>query len=364
MQIQSVNIGQPVPLQWRGRTLTSAILKKSVAGKVGVRRLGLEGDAQADLKVHGGPDKAVYLYPQEHYPVWSNFLGRPLAPGALGENLTSRGFLESDLAIGDVLEVGSAVLQVSEPRLPCQKLAARYQREDLPARFVDEALPGIYFRVLEAGQVEAGDTGRVRTRHPERWTVREVFRLLTHWPGEGDPDALRLATLPELGTGARSSLRERTGLDVDVRTYTVRADAEFPDHARALGSLLEEAGLPTLGFPEDTPSLTLATDPEGRVVAGAAVERWDGAGLLRSVVVTPDYRGRGLGTAVVRSVVRWSPRQGLRSLSLLTDTADAFFLRQGFMEVQRDELPTPLAQSMELREACGDRARSLTMELR
>jgi MOSC domain-containing protein YiiM/N-acetylglutamate synthase-like GNAT family acetyltransferase len=363
MQIQSVNLGQPVPLEWRGRTLHSAIVKTPVQGRIPVRRLGLEGDAQADLSVHGGPDKALYLYPQEHYPVWSNFLGRALVPGALGENLTTRGFLESDLSIGDVLEVGSAVVQVSEPRLPCVKLAARYQREDLPARFVEEGLPGIYLRVLEAGEVGSGDQGRIRSRHPERWTVREVFRILTRWPGKGDPDALRLATLPELGSGARGTLKERTGLEVDVRTYAVRADVEFPEHARALGTLLEQAGLPTLGFPEDTPSLTLATDRGGQVVGGAAVEDWEGAGLLRSVVVAPDYRRSGIGSAMVRSVVRRAPRLGLHTLSLLTETAEPFFRRHGFRDVEREELPAPLAQSMELREACGDAARSLTMEL-
>lgn len=202
MKILSVNTGRPRTLEWRGRILTSAIGKEPVAGPVRLTAEGVEGDVQADRRVHGGVDKAVYLYPREHYPLWEEFLGRELAPGALGENLTSTGFLEEELHIGDQVEVGEALLQVSQPRLPCVKLAARYQRADLPKAFTEAGRPGIYFRVLREGRIRAGDEGRVIVRHPDAWSVARVFRLLTG--GEVDRSAAaRLAALEVLGDGAR-----------------------------------------------------------------------------------------------------------------------------------------------------------------
>lgn len=360
MKVHSVNVGQPITIGWEGEQLRTSIMKRAVDGAVRVDELGLQGDTQSDLTVHGGPDKAVYLYPQEHYAVWSDFLGQSLPPGALGENLTTRGLLESDLSIGDRLAVGTTVLEVSEPRLPCTKLAARYGRPDLVARFVQEALPGVYLRVLEPGEVQAGDAASIRERHPERWTVREVFQLLTNWRGSDRGDIVRLAGMRELGVGARGTLQRKTGLEVELRAVSASKDGDFPQVARGLGSLLEAEGLPTLGFPEDTPTLFVAVDQEGELMGGAAMEAWDGAFLLRSVVVSPEHRNHGIGRGIVRGALRHAGGSGADSVSLLTETSDEFFRSLDFVQVPRDELPGALASSMELREACGEAARSFT----
>ena len=123
-----------------------------------VRRLNLDGDQQADLRVHGGPDKAVYCYPSEHYAAWQEELGRPLEFGFFGENLTLSGLRESELHIGDVLAVGEAVLQVSQPRLPCYKLGIRFGDQRFLARFLRSRRSGFYCRVLQEGLIEAGNS--------------------------------------------------------------------------------------------------------------------------------------------------------------------------------------------------------------
>src|SRR2546426_12633885 len=123
VHVVSVNVSLPKAVEWRGRTVTTGIFKEPVAGRIPVRSLGLVGDGQADLSVHGGPAKAVYAYPSEHYPFWRQDLERPdLTWGAFGENLTTEGLAERKLRIGTHLRVGSALLEVTQPRLPCYKL--------------------------------------------------------------------------------------------------------------------------------------------------------------------------------------------------------------------------------------------------
>jgi MOSC domain-containing protein YiiM/N-acetylglutamate synthase-like GNAT family acetyltransferase len=353
VKIRSVNVGEPRELKWRGSTLRSAIVKEPVSSPVRVEALGLDGDTQVDLRVHGGVDKAVYLYPSEHYAVWERQLGQSLSPGALGENLTSEGILEADLHVGDTVEVGTALLQVSEPRLPCVKLAARYQREDLPRVFKRTGLPGIYFRVLRPGVLGAGDEVRVVSRYPEDWSIARVFRLLT---GE-EPDRgveARLAALAPLGRGARDTFRRRTGV-------TAVIDQAGPEAHEPLAGLLREAGLPTDGFPSDTP-VVLVARADGAVVGGVALERWGDAALLRSLVVADSQRGTGLGSALTRAILARARSSGARSVSLLTETAERFFPDFGFTPVERDGLPAALAASAEMRGACPDSAVAMTLE--
>jgi MOSC domain-containing protein YiiM/N-acetylglutamate synthase-like GNAT family acetyltransferase len=355
VKIRSVNVGTPQALEWRGRTLTSAIVKEPVSSPVRVEALGLDGDTQVDRRVHGGVDKAVYLYPSEHYAVWERELGRALSPGALGENLTSEGILEADLRVGDTVEVGTALLQVAEPRLPCVKLAARYQREDLPRVFKRVGLPGIYFRVLRPGVLGAGDGVRVVSRHPEDWSIARVFRLLTG--GEPDPGVeARLAALGPLGSGARDTFRRRTGV-------TAVIGEAGPEAHEPLARLLREAGLPTDGFPSDTPTVLVAR-AGGAVVGGVALERWGPAALLRSLVVAPSQRGTGLGSALTQAVLAHARASGARSVSLLTETAERFFPDFGFTPVDRSALPAELDASAEMRGACPDSAVAMTLELR
>ena len=137
MKIVSVNVGLPREVVWKGSTVQTAIFKEPVAGAVAIRELNLAGDQQADLAVHGGSKKAVYAYPAEHYEYWRKQLADvSLLWGAFGENLTTVGLSEDMLSIGDVLRVGSAVLQVTQPRMPCYKLEIRFERNDMIKRFL------------------------------------------------------------------------------------------------------------------------------------------------------------------------------------------------------------------------------------
>ncbi|MDG2208259.1 MAG: MOSC domain-containing protein [Pirellulales bacterium] len=178
MQLISVNAGRPRYMQFQGKSFRTAIHKTPVSGTVPVRSLQIEGDGQADLQSHGGTDKAVYLYPLEHYDFWRTELGLPLDQmGSFGENFTSEGMLESEVCIGDTFEVGTAVVQVSQPRTPCYKLAARLERPDLPARFLKSLKSGFYLRVLTEGQVQAGDCFVLRDRDSAPVTVQELVRI-------------------------------------------------------------------------------------------------------------------------------------------------------------------------------------------
>ncbi|HVP02551.1 MAG TPA: MOSC domain-containing protein [Solirubrobacteraceae bacterium] len=157
-EIVSLQVGRPAPLPWRGGSVPSAIVKTPVAGRVALGPLGLAGDEQADRAVHGGPDKAVCCYPVEHRARWEAELGVALPHGAFGENLSTHGLVEAAAGIGDVLRAGTAVVQVSQPRGPCYKLAARWGHRTLPGLMARAGISGWYLRVLEPGEVGAGDT--------------------------------------------------------------------------------------------------------------------------------------------------------------------------------------------------------------
>ncbi len=173
-----MNVGRPQALERDGQRMRSAIIKVPVAGRVAVRRLNLDGDGQADLRVHGGPQQAVYVYAAEHYEYWQRALGRPLPFGQFGENLTAEGLLEDLVHVGDVFRAGNALLRVTRPRLPCKKLAARMGEPDFMQRFLESGRTGFYLEVLAEGDVGAGDAiRRLRTR-PEAPTVLAAAREL------------------------------------------------------------------------------------------------------------------------------------------------------------------------------------------
>ena len=157
----SVNVGRPRTIEWRGRLVTTAIWKEPVAGPVAVRGVNLAGDDQADRRVHGGPDKAVYAYAWEDYEWWAATAGG-LAPGTFGENLTTRGVPLNESRIGDRWNVGSAVLEVAQPRSPCFKLGMRMNDDSFPGRFAAAGRPGVYLRVITEGTVAAGDAMRIQ----------------------------------------------------------------------------------------------------------------------------------------------------------------------------------------------------------
>ena len=160
--------------------MTTGIFKEPVEGPVAVAGVNLAGDRQADLTVHGGADKAVYVYPAEHYPYWREELGRDLPWGMFGENLTVEGMpLEDELAIGDRLRIGSAELAVTQPRLPCYKLGIRFDDARMVKRFLAARRSGYYLRVVTEGVLEAGDRIELVARHPANVPVSEITRLYT-----------------------------------------------------------------------------------------------------------------------------------------------------------------------------------------
>ena len=183
MRVTSVNVGLPREVYWQGRMVSTAIFKEPVEGPVRVARLNLDGDGQADLTVHGGPTKAIYAYPSEHYEFWRGELpGTTLRWGAFGENLTTQGqdLDEQSVSIGDRFRVGTARLVVTEPRMPCFKLGLRFGDPKIIKRFLQSQRTGFYFGVEEEGQVEAGDSIELLKKNPESdLRVQEVTRLYT-----------------------------------------------------------------------------------------------------------------------------------------------------------------------------------------
>jgi MOSC domain-containing protein YiiM len=180
MKLVSVNVGLPRLLSWGGATFKTGIFKDAVAGRVMLRTTNLDGDRQADLTVHGGPDKAAYAYPSEHYPAWNTEVPDPSRRwGAFGENFTTEGLLEADVSIGDRFRIGSAVVRVTTPRLPCFKLAAKFHRDDIIERFVHSGRCGFYLSVVEEGEVGAGDEFKFLGRAEPTLTVAEVNQLYT-----------------------------------------------------------------------------------------------------------------------------------------------------------------------------------------
>jgi MOSC domain-containing protein YiiM len=211
MRVVSVNVGYPRPVVWQGRRIMTGIFKEPVAGRVAVRRLNLEGDGQADLSVHGGPDKAVYAYPSEHYPFWRNELELSDLPwGAFGENLTTEGLWEDEVHVGDRFRIGTAEAVVTQPRTPCFKLGIRFGREDVIERFLESGRPGFYLRVLQEGDVAAGDSMERIHEEENRVTVVDLVRLYLERHGTSDPDLLRRAVEAEgLAEGWRDHFRRR-----------------------------------------------------------------------------------------------------------------------------------------------------------
>jgi MOSC domain-containing protein YiiM len=180
MKLVSVNVGLPRLLAWGGATFKTGIFKHPVQGRIMLRTTNLDGDRQADLSVHGGVNKAVYSYPSEHYEAWNAELPDPARTwGAFGENFTTKGFLETAVSIGDRYRVGSAVVRVTTPRLPCFKLAAKFQRDDIIERFVLSGRCGFYFSVIGEGEVGVGDEFELLGREDPTLTIAEVNRLYT-----------------------------------------------------------------------------------------------------------------------------------------------------------------------------------------
>ena len=190
----SVNVGGIRQFEFDGREAVSAIWKAPVAGRVAARGVNLEGDDQADRAVHGGPDKAVYAYAMEDLQWWKGELGRPLEYGEMGENLTTEGVDVNGALVGEHWEIGNAVLEVTEPRVPCWRLGVRMEDKRFPRRFTQAGRPGAYLRIVVEGDVGAGDAIRVVGQPDHGLTVGDVFRIYTR-----DRDEVaRLLLVPQM----------------------------------------------------------------------------------------------------------------------------------------------------------------------
>jgi MOSC domain-containing protein YiiM len=208
MKLISVNVGQPRTVEWQGRMVETSIFKTPAAGPVALRTLNLDGDRQADLSVHGGAHKAVYVYPSEHYDFWRGELpGVELPWGMFGENFTTAGLLE-DVRIGDRFRIGSAEVIVSEPRVPCYKLGLKFGRADMVKRFLASGRSGFYVMVVKEGVVQVGDAIKLLDRAEQSVTVTDVTQLYVS--KHSDPAILRRAVdLEALSDAWRGFLRDR-----------------------------------------------------------------------------------------------------------------------------------------------------------
>ena len=177
MKVLSIQVGRPRKVTWRRRMVKTGIYKDPVVGRIMLRRNNLEGDEQADLRVHGGWEKAVYVYPSEHYSFWRSELpGIPLSYGMFGENFTTEGLDEWSVCIGDQYRIGSAVVEVTQPRMPCYKLGVRFGRPDMPQRFHASGRCGFYLAVVKEGEVGAGDVWERLVRPEDTLSVQECYR--------------------------------------------------------------------------------------------------------------------------------------------------------------------------------------------
>jgi MOSC domain-containing protein YiiM len=198
MKLVSLNVGLPRLLSWKGATFKTAIFKAPVSDRVMLRATNLDGDRQADLSVHGGPNKAVYGYPSKQYAYWSEQLpGYDLPWGAFGENWTTEGLLETEVSVGDRYRVGSGVVTVTIPRLPCFKLDAKFRRDDMIERFLSSGRCGYYFSVVEEGEVGAGDEFQFLRGETPTISILETFQAYTSLNLELLQRAARVKALPE-----------------------------------------------------------------------------------------------------------------------------------------------------------------------
>jgi ferredoxin-NADP reductase/MOSC domain-containing protein YiiM/ferredoxin len=219
-RLLSVNVGLPRDVPWQGRTVRTAIWKEPVDGRPRVRRLNIDGDGQGDLQGHGGPNRAVFVYQIESYRYWQQLLDRDdFSYGQFGENLTVAGLADDEVFIGDRFRIGSTLLEVSQPRVTCYRVGLRMDEPRMPSLLVAHRRPGFYCRVLQEGDVGAGDTIERVAHSPESMTVADIDGLL-YLAGHAHRDLVRALRIPALSEGWQGSFRdlleeaERTGTEL------------------------------------------------------------------------------------------------------------------------------------------------------
>lgn len=205
--VESLNIGLPRKESFYGREIYTGICEQPVSGPLRLLKTGFEGNGVGNLKHHGGSEKAVCVYSSDHYPYWKDTFGMRLPVAAFGENLTVSGFHEDDICIGDIFQLGTTVVQVSQPRQPCATLAARYGRDDMIRLVVDSGYTGCYFRVLEEGVVQKGEELIIGERDPRSVTVSFASNIYHH-DRKNCAAIEKVLTVPALSESWQKSFQE------------------------------------------------------------------------------------------------------------------------------------------------------------
>src|SRR6201997_3156480 len=217
-RLLSLNVGLPNDVAWNGKTVRTAIWKFPVEERRIVRKLNVDGDAQADLAGHGGEQRAVFVYQMESYDYWKHFLGRnDFVFGQFGENFTIEGLADDEVCIGDRYRIGDAIFEVTQPRVTCYRVGIRMNEPRMPALLVAHHRPGFYFRVLQEGDVGAGDAIAKIADGPERITVAEVDALL-YLPGQSRDQLERALRIPALSKGWQGSFQAMLQQDLNSKT--------------------------------------------------------------------------------------------------------------------------------------------------
>jgi ferredoxin-NADP reductase/MOSC domain-containing protein YiiM len=217
-RLLSVNVGLPRDVTWNGKTVRTSVWKSPVSGRRMVRKLDIDGDAQADLAGHGGEQRAVFVYQMDSYHYWQSFLDRSdFTFGQFGENFTVEGLLDSEVCVGDRYRIGDAIFEVTQPRVTCYRVGIRMNEPRMPALLIAHHRPGFYFRVLQEGEVGAGDDIAKITDGPERMSVADVDALL-YLPGPSREQLQRALRIPALSKGWQGSFRAMLQQDLGSKT--------------------------------------------------------------------------------------------------------------------------------------------------
>ena len=209
MKIAGIAIGSVEEISYRGKKVKTGIFKKPVQHPIFLGREGLEGDIQVDKKNHGGPDKAVYAYGLENLHYWSRLREEPdYAPGHMGENLTIEGLVDQEVSIGDQFQMGSAIVEVTQPRVPCFKLGIRMQHPKFVGEFLTSGRTGFYLRVLQEGRIQVGDAVTRIHADPQKVSIPNIMKALIKGPDQAFWIAQALS-VPALSTAWREDLEER-----------------------------------------------------------------------------------------------------------------------------------------------------------
>src|SRR5947209_8525630 len=232
-RLLSVNVGLPRDVPWNGKTVRTAVWKSPVTGRRMVRKLDIDGDAQADLTGHGGEHRAVFVYQMDSYHYWERFLGRSdFTFGQFGENFTVEGLLDNEVCIGDQYRIGDALFEVSQPRVTCYRIGIRMNEPRMPALLVAHHRPGFYFRVLQEGEVGAGDDIVKVVDGPERITVAEVDGLL-YLPGHSRKELQRALRVPALSKGWQGSFQSMLQQDLSSKNEVGNPGLAYEEQAPA-----------------------------------------------------------------------------------------------------------------------------------